>query len=78
MYASAATPHVGVTGAKGSFIVESPVGWQVYLGGAYDANPRAKGLMKLREVLNLTQKYQLHPATIDLRYGLHPVFTLRL
>ncbi len=62
--------------SRGSYIVESSDGWRAYLGGAYDTNPLDNRLIELRNILALAQKQQLNVATIDLRYGLHPVFTV--
>lgn len=76
MYAST-TDGFGGADSKGSFIVESSAGWQAYLGGAHDANPLDNRLIELQQILNLAQKEQLTLATIDLRYGLRPVYTLK-
>ena len=64
-------------GSKGSYIVESPDGWKAYLGGPDDTNSLSNKLLELREILALAQKQQLNVATIDLRYGVHPAFTLK-
>ncbi len=63
--------------SRGSYIVESPSGWKAYLGGPDDTNPLSNKLIELHEILTLTQRQQLNVATIDLRYGVHPVFTLK-
>jgi hypothetical protein len=63
--------------SKGSYIVESPDGWKAYLGGPGDTNPLSNKLIELREILALAQRQQLNVATMDLRYGSHPVFTLK-
>jgi hypothetical protein len=34
-------------------------------------------LIELQHILALAQEQQLQLATIDLRYGLHPVYTLK-
>jgi hypothetical protein len=67
----------GGVGSGGSYVVESPGGWKAYLGNATDANPLDNRLLELRQILTLAQKQQLNLATIDLRYGLHPVYTLK-
>jgi POTRA domain-containing FtsQ-type protein len=67
----------GELSSKGSYIVESPSGWKAYLGGPDDTNPLSNKLIELREILALAQKQRLDVATIDLRYGMHPVFTLK-
>ena len=42
-----------------------------------DANPLGNRLLELQKMLQLAQEQQLKIATIDLRYGLHPVYTLK-
>jgi hypothetical protein len=64
-------------GANGSFVVASSSGWLAYLGGADDNNPLTNRLIELQQILNLAQKQQLSLATVDLRYGLRPVYTLK-
>jgi len=71
------TNEFGGTGGRGSYIVESSTGWQAYLGGASDANPLDNRLIELQQILALAQEEQLNLATIDLRYGLRPVYTLK-
>ncbi len=63
--------------AAGSFVVASKAGWLAYLGGADDANPLANRLLELQQILLLAQQEQLGLATIDLRFGLRPVYTLK-
>ncbi|HEY6539405.1 MAG TPA: FtsQ-type POTRA domain-containing protein [Ktedonobacteraceae bacterium] len=63
--------------SSGSFIVQSPQGWIAYLGGADDTNPLDNRLVELQQILNTAQQQQLTLATIDLRYGLRPVFTVK-
>jgi hypothetical protein len=67
------------TSASGdaTYTVESPEGWLAYLGGAQDPNPLENRLIELQQVLALVQKQQLHLASIDVRYGLRPVYTLK-
>ena len=65
------------SGGNGSFIVVSPHGWIAYLGGASDANPLDNRLHELQQILLLAHQQQLNVATIDLRFGLRPVFTLK-
>lgn len=64
-------------GGSGSFIVQSPQGWIAYLGGADDTNPLDNRLVELQQILHRAQQQQLTLATIDLRYGLRPVFTVK-
>jgi hypothetical protein len=77
MYTGGIRQWGGELGSKGSYIVESPDGWKAYLGGPDDTNPLSNKLIELREILALVQRQQLNVATIDLRYGVHPVFTLK-
>ena len=67
----------GRSGGKGSYIVESTAGWLAYLGSSNDANPLDNRLIELQQILALVQKQQSNLATIDLRYGLDPVYTLK-
>jgi len=60
-----------------SFIVASPQGWIAYLGGADDTNPLDNRLIELQQILTRAQQQQLNLATIDLRFALHPVFTVK-
>jgi hypothetical protein len=62
---------------NGSYVVESPDGWIAYLGGADNANPLDNRLIELKQILALAQQQQLNLATIDLRFGLRPVYTLK-
>ena len=62
---------------NGSFVVQSPQGWLAYLGSADDANPLDNRLVELQQILGRAQQQQLTLATIDLRYGLRPVFTVK-
>jgi POTRA domain, FtsQ-type len=67
----------GRSGGKGTYIVESPAGWLAYLGGSNDANPLENRLIELQQILALVGRQQPNLATIDLRYGLDPVYTLK-
>lgn len=67
----------GQSSGSGSFIVQSPQGWIAYLGGAADTNPLDNRLVELQQILNRARQQQLTLATIDLRYGLRPVFTVK-
>ena len=59
------------------FEVVSSAGWVAYLGGSNDTNPLDNRLIELQQILALAQQQQLNIATIDLRYGLRPVYTLK-
>lgn len=71
------TAQATLTGGSGSYVVASPGGWLAYLGSANDANPLDNRLIELQQILALAQKQQLNLATIDLRFGLRPVYTLK-
>lgn len=64
-------------GDNGSFVVASSSGWLAYLGGADDSNPLNNRLLELQQILNVARQQQLRLATVDLRYGLRPVYTLQ-
>ena len=64
-------------GGNGSFIVVSSNGWLAYLGGADDNNPLDNRIIELKQILHLAHQKQLNLATIDLRFGLRPVYTLK-
>ena len=64
-------------GGHGSFIVVSSNGWLAYMGSADEANPLDNRLIELQQILHLAQQKQLNLATIDLRFGLRPVYTLK-
>ncbi len=67
----------GQSSGSGSFIVQSSQGWIAYLGGSDDSNPLENRLVELQQILSVAQQRQLTLATIDLRYGLRPVFTVK-
>jgi hypothetical protein len=69
--------NVPKQGRHGSFIVVSSDGWLAYLGTADDNNPLDNRLVELQRILSLAQQEQLNLATIDLRFGLRPVYTLK-
>lgn len=64
-------------GENGSYVVASSTGWLAYLGGADDTNPLHNRLVELQQILSLAQQQQLSLATVDLRFGLRPVYTLK-
>ena len=64
--------------SRGSFRIDNIVdGWTAYLGTADDANSLSNRLQELHAILDLAQQQQETIATIDLRYGWRPVFTLQ-
>lgn len=66
-----------MTSNGGSYVVQSSDGWIAYLGSARDSNPLDNRLIELQQIVSLARQQQLTLATVDLRYGLHPVYTLK-
>ncbi len=66
-----------VTASGSSYVVQSTDGWLAYLGSAHDSNPLDNRLIELQQIVSLARQQQLTLATVDLRYGLHPVYTLK-
>lgn len=64
-------------GGKGSYVVVSANGWQAYLGDETNSNSLANRLLELERVLGLAREQHLKLATIDLRFGLRPTYTLK-
>jgi len=64
-------------GGNVSFIAASSAGWLAYLGSTNDGNPLDNRLLELQQILSFAQQQRLNLATIDLRFGLRPVFTLK-
>jgi len=77
MYASTTNQASEGQYSRGSFIIESSDGWKAIVGNSHDANPLNNRLLELRALLKLAQEQRLNIGTIDLRYGLRPVFTLQ-
>ena len=67
----------GTLGTNGSYVVASTSGWLAYLGGSNDANPLSNRLIELQQILTFAQQQQINLATIDVRYGLRPVYTAK-
>jgi len=61
----------------GVFVVQSTQGWVAYLGSTGDTNPLDNRLIELQQILQLAQQKQLSLASVDVRYGLYPVYTLK-
>ncbi|MBA2286621.1 MAG: FtsQ-type POTRA domain-containing protein [Ktedonobacteraceae bacterium] len=77
LYVDTATGRGRPSEGNATYVVASPDGWVAYLGNSADPNPLENRLVELQQILVLTQKQQLHLATIDLRFGLRPVYTLK-
>jgi POTRA domain, FtsQ-type len=77
VYVDTATGRGKPSEGSATYVVASPDGWVAYLGNAVDPNPLENRLIELQQILALAQKQQLHLATIDLRFGLRPDYTLK-
>lgn len=64
-------------GGDGSYVVASSNGWLAYLGNAKNSNPLANRLLELQQILSIARQRGLNLATIDLRFGLRPTYTLK-
>ena len=62
---------------SGSFVVISASGWQAYLGDAQNSNSLANRLQELQQILSIARQKHLQLATIDLRFGSRPVYTVK-
>lgn len=61
----------------GSYVVVSANGWQAFLGDSQNSNSLANRLQELQQILGIARQQHLQLATIDLRFGLRPVYTLK-
>ncbi|MBO0795258.1 MAG: FtsQ-type POTRA domain-containing protein, partial [Ktedonobacteraceae bacterium] len=77
IYASTGEGEKGTGSGATYIVVDSQAGWKAYLGNANDPNPLDNRLIALQQILALAHQRQLNLATIDLRYGLRPVYTLK-
>jgi hypothetical protein len=62
---------------SGSYVIASASGWKAYLGDATNSNPLANRLLELRQILGMARQQNLQLATIDLRFGFRPTYTLK-
>ncbi len=62
---------------SGSYVIVSANGWRAYLGDAQNSNSLANRLQELQQILQIAQQKNLQIATIDLRFGLRPTYTLK-
>jgi hypothetical protein len=65
-----------VTG-RGSYMVASANGWRAYLGDANNNESLGKRLLELQQILDIARQQHLQLATIDLRFGERPVYTVK-
>lgn len=61
----------------GSYVIVSANGWRAYLGDSQSSNSLADRLQELQQILSLVRQKNLQIATIDLRFGLRPTYTLK-
>ncbi len=64
-------------GHGGSYTLVSTQGWVAYLGDETNSNSLQNRLLELQAILNLASQQHLNLATIDLRFGLRPIYTLK-
>lgn len=62
---------------RGSYVIISANGWRAYLGDAQNSTSLASRLQELQQILNIARQKGLQIATIDLRFGLRPTYTLK-
>lgn len=62
---------------SGSYVVNSANGWKAYLGDATNSNPLSNRLLELQQILTMARQQNLQLATIDLRFGFRPTYTLK-
>ncbi len=64
-------------GHGGSYTLVSAQGWVAYLGDETNSNSLENRLLELQAILDLASQQHLDLATIDLRFGLRPIYTLK-
>lgn len=62
---------------SGSFVIVSANGWQAYLGDSQNSATLATRLFELQQILQLARQKNMQIATIDLRFGQRPAYTLK-
>ena len=62
---------------SGSYVIVSANGWRAYLGDSQNSNSLANRLLELQQILNIARTKNERLATIDLRFGLRPTYTLK-
>jgi hypothetical protein len=65
-----------ITGS-GSYVLVSANGWKAYLGDSQNSAPLATRLQELQQILAQARQQNLQLATIDLRFGTRPTYTLK-
>ncbi len=62
---------------SGSYVIVSANGWKAYLGDSQNSTSLANRLTDLQQILNIARQQNVQLATIDLRFGLRPTYTLK-
>jgi len=62
---------------SGSYVIVSANGWRAYLGDSQNSTTLATRLLELQQILKLARQQNVQIATIDLRFGLRPTYTLK-
>lgn len=62
----------------GSYVVVSAHGWQAYMGDAVNAISLKDRVLELQEVLHIAQQEHVQLATIDVRFGWRPTYTVQV
>lgn len=62
---------------SGSYVIVSANGWRAYLGDSQNSSSLADRLQELQQILSIVRQKNLRIATIDLRFGLRPTYTLK-
>jgi len=62
---------------QGSYVISSASGWLAYLGDERNSNTLATRLQELQQILSIAREKHLNLATIDLRFGSRPTYTLK-
>ena len=62
---------------SGSYVLISANGWRAYLGDSQNSTSLANRLVDLQQILSMVGQGKKQLATIDLRFGLRPTYTLK-
>lgn len=62
---------------RGSYVIISANGWQAYLGDSQNSNSLGNRLLELQQILTMARQKGWRLATIDLRFGPRPAYTLK-
>jgi cell division septal protein FtsQ len=62
---------------SGSYVIVSANGWRAYLGSSQNSNSLANRLAELQQIVSIARQQNVQLATVDLRFGLRPTYTLK-